>query len=333
MNDKLKYHGQMQGIVDRDVAFLVRKDTQYNASWKENGRSAWFMLRRMMDRLINMMSRPVVPVNFRAQNVRDAVEVLARTDQRDPIRFAGTNAAMAEHFEYLLRVLETEDILETVTRELHELDQPGDEAPDGRVISVLRDLRRYAILVEAEATQRIEDMRYPSSESQTITAEAIETLHDGESVVRAVPLEDSNRHAERMVPRPRGHTELVPWVVNERWLKDLSMSESDINKWWISHTSRAKKQWILRDCVVSTSPPPILIANLFKVVTNTSHMGMYIVDIKQCPPEIRSRYPKFSEEVNQFELNLLAEWSRALYHKDKSDDEKYRLTDAAWSRW
>ena len=52
-----KYHRHLQAIANEDVEFLKKKDRSYGASWKRSGRSAWFMLKRMMDRLDAMMAR------------------------------------------------------------------------------------------------------------------------------------------------------------------------------------------------------------------------------------------------------------------------------------
>ena len=144
---RFKYHRHLRNIALADVEYLQKKDRSYGASWKESGRSAWFMMRRMIDRLANMMRRPDAPTMFNLENVDNAIAVLER-DQRDPVRFAGTNAAMAVHFKHLRDSYLSEDVLARVQAE-------GLDGPDGSVIAVIRDLRRYCLLVEAEITERL----------------------------------------------------------------------------------------------------------------------------------------------------------------------------------
>jgi hypothetical protein len=43
VNDKLKYHRHLEAIVQADVEYVRRKDTQYDASWKKrDGIGAFF---------------------------------------------------------------------------------------------------------------------------------------------------------------------------------------------------------------------------------------------------------------------------------------------------
>jgi len=53
----LAYHRHLDGIVQRDLSYVRKKDTQYNASWKRRGGSgAWFTIVRPWDRLENIVS-------------------------------------------------------------------------------------------------------------------------------------------------------------------------------------------------------------------------------------------------------------------------------------
>jgi hypothetical protein len=52
-------------VADNDCHHLRMKEKTYQGSWKKGGgRSAWFMLRRKIDRLLVMMGRPPVPGGF-----------------------------------------------------------------------------------------------------------------------------------------------------------------------------------------------------------------------------------------------------------------------------
>src|ERR1700739_4638743 len=63
---EFEYHKFLQKIVDEDVRFIIEREKTYKGSWqKAGGRSAWFMIRRKLDRLIEMMKRPPEPHNFK----------------------------------------------------------------------------------------------------------------------------------------------------------------------------------------------------------------------------------------------------------------------------
>ena len=50
-NEKLRYHRHLEAIVQADVAYVRRKDAQYDASWKKRGGAgAFFTVVRPWDR-------------------------------------------------------------------------------------------------------------------------------------------------------------------------------------------------------------------------------------------------------------------------------------------
>lgn len=122
--DLFAHHAFLDTVVQEDVRYLREKDKSYGASWKlSGGRSAWFMLRRKMDRMITMLARPEAPAEF------------------DPNR-PNKNA----HIAHLAACYNAEDIFAKIT------ERPGGE--DGSVLAEVRDLRRYLTLVEAEMIAR-----------------------------------------------------------------------------------------------------------------------------------------------------------------------------------
>jgi hypothetical protein len=99
------------------------KDRSYGGSWKAaGGRSAYFMLRRKMDRMIAMLSRPPAPRAF-------------QVDSGTP-----------EDIQHLRNSYTAEDIFAKIE------EGPGGE--DGTVLAEIRDLRRYLLLVEAYMMQQ-----------------------------------------------------------------------------------------------------------------------------------------------------------------------------------
>jgi hypothetical protein len=115
--NKFRHHKFLQHVADNDVKFLIPRDISYGASWKmSGGRSAWFMLRRKMDRLGEIMKGPTIKalINTPDQSLIEKLEALASA----------------------------EDIFYKIAE-----DPSG---KDGTALAEIRDLRRYLLLVEAE---------------------------------------------------------------------------------------------------------------------------------------------------------------------------------------
>lgn len=134
-DDRFHHHPFLETVAAQDVAYLKEKDRSYGASWKlAGGRSAWFMLRRKMDRMIEMMKRPEPPYGW-SESSNDTV-----------VQKNGDIAMAADIARYLLASHQAEDIFGMV-----EKDPSG---RDGCVLAEVRDLRRYLLLVEAEMVAR-----------------------------------------------------------------------------------------------------------------------------------------------------------------------------------
>jgi hypothetical protein len=141
----------LESVALSDCAVLEIKEGTYKGSWKRaGGRSAWFMARRNLDRLITMMSPKEFPDHIKTyENVRDTVKALdvsvhyrfdAATQKINPL--PGTIEATRDILSMLLDSYESEDIFMKIRA------NPGGE--DGTVLACLRDARRYFMLVEAE---------------------------------------------------------------------------------------------------------------------------------------------------------------------------------------
>ena len=130
MSDFFQYHKFLQIVANQDVEFLKVKDKLYGGSWKKSGgRSAYFMLVRKMDRMIQIMRRPDPPPTFHINP-----------------KLSGEDLTTKEAIDYLKASYLSEDVFAKI-----EEDPSG---KDGCVLAEIRDLRRYLLLVEAEMVSR-----------------------------------------------------------------------------------------------------------------------------------------------------------------------------------
>jgi hypothetical protein len=126
-------------IAADDLAVLEKKEATYQGSWKRSGgRSAWFMIKRLLDRLTTMVARPETPPGF---SLADLIDALDQADESNEDAFIDTSI-----LRYLQKCYIAENIFALVR------SGPGGE--DGTPLAVLRDIRRYLILVEAEMMSR-----------------------------------------------------------------------------------------------------------------------------------------------------------------------------------
>lgn len=137
-DDRFHHHPKLKRVAGEDVRFVLEKDRSYGASWKASGgRSAWFMLRRKIDRLLEMMRDPPWP---ESTSLGDLSEI---ADQ--PAQYEG-HTLTPELAGWLVEKLTAEDIFAKIAA-----DPSG---ADGTVLAEVRDLRRYLMLVEAEMIAR-----------------------------------------------------------------------------------------------------------------------------------------------------------------------------------
>jgi hypothetical protein len=126
----MKHLEQLYPVAIGDVMHLKMKEATYQGSWKRSGgRSAWFMLRRKIDRLLEMMKRPEAPDGFNPDDHRDSKVNLNSSE-----------------VNFLLDSYAAENVFAMIRK-----DPTG---KDGSVLAEVRDLRRYLLLVEAEMVSR-----------------------------------------------------------------------------------------------------------------------------------------------------------------------------------
>lgn len=138
----MKHLAQLYPVALADVQHLREKEKTYQGSWKRSGgRSAWFMLRRKIDRLLEMMKKPEDLSGFSIAEVDRIVETL---------RDRAQSAILEKRDLEVVRYLRDSYMAENVFAKIREA--PGGE--DGSVLAEIRDLRRYLLLVEAEMVSR-----------------------------------------------------------------------------------------------------------------------------------------------------------------------------------
>lgn len=141
----------LESVALSDCAVLETKEGTYQGSWKRaGGRSAWFMARRNMDRMLTMM--PAKPVNHEISNFENIRGTLMSLKQSVHYNFAPLNqtaAPLPGTIEGTMAVLE--HVLDSYTADdIFARIAKNPKGEDGTVLACMRDLRRYFVLVEAE---------------------------------------------------------------------------------------------------------------------------------------------------------------------------------------
>lgn len=127
----------LDAVARADVAHVERREATYMGSWKRSGgRSAWYMLRRKIDRLLQFMARPELPDDW------SHADLASLLDEGSDEVTLGTHLV-----RYMRDSLNAEDVFAKVE------EQDGSGA-DGTVLAEMRDLRQYLLLVEAELVAR-----------------------------------------------------------------------------------------------------------------------------------------------------------------------------------
>jgi hypothetical protein len=190
IDSRFNHHPFLQIVAQSDVDYVIPKDTSYGASWKKSGgRSAWFMLKRKIDRLVEMLRSPDVE-----QLVREMQRSAEMADQTGATTYLDPETAMR-----VTRALTAEDVFAKIASE-----PPTGE--DGTVLAEIRDLRRYLLLVEAEMMARGVVPAPPGSEEPRFEDFVPKLYSRVQSDVREV--EDGVLHAlETPLPPPQAPPE------------------------------------------------------------------------------------------------------------------------------
>lgn len=152
----MDHMAHLEAVAAADVAQLRRKEATYRGSWKRSGgRSAWHMLRRKIDRLLVMMSRP--EPSFSGFSLEDILDATGALQKSNPAADVTMSACVVDH---LARCYAAEDVFAMI-----DLDPSGS---DGTVLAEVRDLRQYLLLVEAEVMARAAPKNFPEMLRDTV---------------------------------------------------------------------------------------------------------------------------------------------------------------------
>ena len=151
-SDDMDHMQHVETVALSDCEVLRQKEATYQGSWKRaGGRSAWFMARRNMDRLLTMMpAKPVPHVGIsNVANIRATLMSLKHSVHYnlDPVKqtvapLPGSIEATMAILDHVLDAYTADDVFARIA------EKPKGE--DGTVLACIRDLRRYFTLVEAE---------------------------------------------------------------------------------------------------------------------------------------------------------------------------------------
>lgn len=298
----IKYEGcehmdYIEAVAASDVALLREKEKTYQGSWKRGGgRSAYFMMRRNMDRILNMMARPSNDVQFSLADFDDALE---RAESENGDFVCDPSIARFLRDSHL-----SEDIFEKI--EEHPLGE------DGTVLACIRDLRCYLILIEAEMMAR------GVVEASNNRSQAKELFHKKLSQLFSDEFEISKHIGETT----RGS---YPWVIS---LVEFDMTPLHTQAFYFQRGEFC----YLESCLEGFDESDV--TEDFREYYVEHQGNQYLrLELLSDKPEIRARYPHFSLEKNEIEYRELPSQWKPLYAWD-GGTMKWRLLDKfeAWAR-
>lgn len=352
----MRHMEHLQAVADSDVKVLRQKEATYQGSWKAaGGRSAWFMARRNLDRLLNMMKDVPWPESFSIEDLRDAAskETLGEIDCALTPELAG----------WLCEKLTAEDIFEKIAE-----DPSG---RDGTVLAVIRDARRYFTLVEAEMIARglvrpegwAQDAwagMTPEQRAAVVANAVHETapalrpdtserrvprFDDGppvtarETTYRVGDLsrtertefasgtpEDRGQHARQDADQPQETRHVSPWTVEAPVLPVLYLSwarDMFYLKPWLSYAEEFQVN-MAPDLSPEQKDHVAAIMSLY--VKDETARG-YILDTTAAPERWEFLWKKLPREKNHKEWEELADWRRHLYRWDEGAGKHLMRTE------
>ena len=315
----MKHLNYLSDVAQSDVDVLHYKESTYMGSWKAaGGVSAWFMFRRNMDRLLTMMKKPVMPHGF---SLADLDDLIASCPARgEAVKLGkigyvdnGDRTLDVSILQYLRDCFVAEDIFAQI-----EADPSG---ADGTILACLRDMRRYALLVEAEMVARgvavPEHARATAKDPNLVKPYGVKpqgyahasTIASVELTPPATP-DDGGQHAS-----------LVPWLVGAARRGEYSPEIFDI--WW---RQVAPGRYVLEDEVAAHFILPEELDGLYSRTPDDNH---WVIDIAKCPPDLRDQFPSLPRECNLHELERVRECFRFFYKYDDGGS-KYVLSRSEW---
>jgi hypothetical protein len=278
-----------------DVRHLEMKEVTYQGSWKRGGgRSAWFMLRRKIDRLLEMMRRPDTPADFSIDKI------------------CSQAVFPHEHMKYLTDCYAAEDVFAKIE------EAPSGE--DGTVLAEVRDLRRYLLLVESEmvargvvATEKSEPERavprYPSGPMVALSAN-YPWLISKESYQCAPDNDDEKFLLRKLYDEHGSGLMKLASFLTEIEHFDLTM-----------HVQR------------NTSFASTLIKAAINCYIPVDQKKLHVLRISSAPEDYRDAWPRLYRERNSYEYSMLQSWAGDLYDWSEGETKwKIKPDYESWTR-
>jgi hypothetical protein len=327
MNDDMNHMNYISAIAQSDLNMLRYKESTYRGSWKKaGGRSAWFMMRRNMDRLLEMMKQPKSPATFNIENVRDTIAAIAdsRPIAGQPsmaVLLPGTPEATVEIFNFLRESYIAEDVFAKIA------DKPTGD--DGTVLACVRDLRRYLLLIEAEMVSRGSVLIESAPATQVPDQAGVKVENESIRTEPAAPgtPDDGGHHARQAEDTDMKSVFHYPFVIDQSEycaLRDrvgLGLADS-------FYEQRAPGIHRLEPVVEAEMIPRELRTYYTRFLD-----GFWLLDIMKIPLTIREEFPKLQREMNMFEFEQSDDRFRFMYEHHESAG-KYVLSSVhnAWGR-
>jgi hypothetical protein len=338
----------LESVALSDCAVLENKEATYQGSWKlSGGRSAWFMAKRNIDRLLVMMAPKEFPDHVKTmENIHctiGAFRNFVHYGQRIKLDLPGSIEATMMILELLRDRLTSEDIFAKIE------EKPKGE--DGTVLAVCRDLRRYLILVEAEMISRgvvePESRTYESTYNQPET-DVYQMIADDkglsreevEARVRAMfyppaeppPTADviDDATVARDIGEERGpdggeqHESLVPWVIDQPYYDALKIRVGAVADMF--YTVRASGVYQLEP-IVGAHHCPRELAHVYEYVKD----NRWALKRQHVPESIDDNFPRLIREMNSKEYDESRQDFKFMYYQDDGDG-KYKLSET-FSHW
>jgi len=356
-------------VADEDVRYVDEKDRSYGGSWKRSGgRSAWFMLRRKIDRLLEFMRKPDTPEVFNLKNVDDSLKAIAegryektggaaRSDLR--VAFPGVREAMYDLFKYLRDCYLSENIFARI--------RENPDGSDGTVLAEVRDLRRYLMLVEAEMMARgvvavprlaVRGQIEPQPVVERAPAVPFSEQHWNESSAQERRVPRFSSEGERFVDAgQRGamreamttHASMIPQnqTPEEGVASNGTSVEEEIvhspphvvsAEWFRKNhieDDYVAVFWTLRAPNVYVLDPFVDSYVLPRALRTSYLIGKdlksWVIKIADVPEKFRDFFPCLQREVNAVHHDTLPEWQKSMY--EWVEGETKFVLSANYSKW
>jgi hypothetical protein len=304
--DDMNHMRHIDTIAAVDCDVLREKEATYKGSWKAaGGRSAWFMARRNMDRLINMLAPP--------ENAEFAVSEFDRLrlsmEQNGHAVIHDTD--MKGSINIVMDMLRSEDIFAKIA------EKPDGE--DGSVLACMRDLRRYFLLIEGEMVAR-GAIKQKFEKPRTPVQAGVRTISPYPEI--------------KTTPNPGNgsqHASLVPWQIGPEYHNTL-VDRVGTEAVEAFYKMRSAHVWRLEPIVEGVHKLPRELVNVYEfTVPSPGERACWVLKREMVPPDLEDDFMRLQREMNTVEYEQSLPEFRFMYENVQN---KWILRDkfGEWSR-